>query len=152
VRVAVATLSATLGEHAVLTRDGLVAPSGRLRPGDLHPVEVEGFQVGLLAGEHCWLPEAARLLQLRGAHIICFLPRPARSEWDRLAGPWNLIQATQLYGVEAAPEAPRILAPCELTPDGSGILGRTAELTRQVLPDTFRRWLRPDFYLRHLPW
>ncbi len=147
-----AAMSAALGADAVLTRGGLTARSGRLKPGDRHLLEVEGFQVGLLVGEDCWLPEAARLLQLRGAHIICFLPRPAVNRWDQLAGPWNLIQQSQLYGIEAAPANPRILAPCELTPDGSGLLGTEADLDRDALPDTFRRFLRPDFYLGHLPW
>ncbi len=147
-----AAMSADLGGKAILTTSGLTSGSGRLTPGGRSLIDVDGFQVGLLAGEECWLQEAARFLQLSGAHIICFLPRPAASEWDQLAGPWNLIQSTQLYGIEASPTNPRILAPCELTNDGSGILGTEAEFDRDALPTTFRRFLRPDFYLRHFPW
>ena len=151
-RAAVAALTGRLGQHAVLNTEGLRTGHGLLRPGEDHTLDVDGFAVGLLAGEDCWLPEAARLLQLRGAQIICFLPRPAISEWDQLAGPWSLIQSTQLYGIEAAPSNPRILAPCELTRDGSGILGTEAELAPETLPVDFRRFLRPDFYLKHFPW
>lgn len=151
-RAAVAALSGRLGQHAVLNTEGLRTGHGLLRPGARSTLRVGDFSVGLLVGDECWLPEAARLLQLLGAQIICFLPRPAVSEWDQLAGPWNLIQATQLYGLEAAPQNPRILAPCELTPDGSGILGTEAELVPETLPGDFRRFLRPDFYLKHFPW
>lgn len=128
-----------------------------LRAGSYDTVEMDGWRMGLLAGEDCWLPEAARLLQLRDADLIFFLPRPAVSEWDQLAGPWQLIQQTQCYGIEASPTQPRILAPCELTPGETGILGTEADLDLAALRDLRRRYplrdhLRPDIYLRHFPW
>jgi hypothetical protein len=118
-------------------------------PGEL--VRLGSWSVAVL---DTWLPEAARLMQLRGADLLAFLPRAAGSDWERLAGPWQLVQQTQCYGVDGGVE---VLAPCEITPGETGKLGRVAELDLAALRALrarydLRRYLRPDVYLRQMPW
>jgi predicted amidohydrolase len=124
------------------------------------------------------MPEAARILALLGAEILV-APRAPESPYsssEALAGLWQLCQQNQTFGVEAGLSGrafgrswdgkAALFAPCEVTPDGSGFLGRSGYLIRDGAAEAradigelrrirqdypLLRQLNPALYRRYLP-
>lgn len=81
--------------------------------------------------------ETFRILRNKGAEIVCLPtadPDPAPSPWKSLRGLWPRVQESGVYGIQAAMVGEAmgmvfsgqsaIVAPLELTADGSGYLAR----------------------------
>ncbi len=96
--------------------------------------ETEIGKIGFCIGTDCRYPEVGRILALNGAEIIISpvaYERPY-NPWRRFAGPWRNAQLNRVFVIESClvgtlgerryEGKSSILAPCELTPDGSGIL------------------------------
>ncbi|HEY8394617.1 MAG TPA: hypothetical protein VIK92_07470, partial [Thermaerobacter sp.] len=141
---------------------------------DIVTFEVDGWRAALVVGQDGWVPEVARILSLQGVRLVIhpsfhFQPH---SRWRVIAGPWQLVQQSQIYWLHVAPGgelggralAPRatLYAPCEITPEGRGWLadddsGRpvVAGLDGRALADIRQRYpldrfLNPRLYVRDL--
>jgi predicted amidohydrolase len=132
------------------------------------PIATPLGTVGLLVGRDAEMPEAARILTLLGAEVLV-APRAPEAPYtavDALAGLWQLCQQNQTFGVESGLSGEgfagrwegkaALFAPCELTPDGSGFLGRTGYLIRdgaveaEASPADLERIRRQYPLFRHL--
>ncbi|MCL6595420.1 MAG: hypothetical protein K6V73_04320 [Firmicutes bacterium] len=134
----------------------------------LAPIPTPLGPIGLLVGDDADVPDVARILTLQGARLLV-APRAPRAPYTAMramAGLWQAVQQNQVYGVESGLRGPAAgaerggkagaFAPGELTPDGSGFLGRpgyyvgegslAADLDFERLDDLRRR--RP--LARHL--
>jgi len=136
--------------------------------------EVDGWRAALVVGEDGWVPEVARILSLQGVRLVIhpsFHFQPC-SRWRVIAGPWQLVQQSQIDWLHVAPGGElggralaaraALFAPCEITPEGRGWLadddsGRpvVVELDPQALADIRERYpldrfLNPGLYLREL--
>lgn len=113
-------------------------------PGDvLEPIDTPIGRVGLLIGTDVYVPEVSRILMLKGADVLLaplHPPAPYSSE-QALAGLWREVQQNQVFGLEAglvgdlagrlrAGKA-ALLAPCEISAEESGFLGRPGYLVRE---------------------
>ncbi|EKP94007.1 carbon-nitrogen hydrolase family protein [Thermaerobacter subterraneus] len=146
-----------------------------LVPGDdWTPFTLGGWTASLVVGRDGWIPEVGRWASLEGVRLVVHpgYALDAAGRWDLVAGPWQVVQQTQVYWVHAAPSgqagtrdlAPQaaIFAPCEITPAGRGWLawedgGEPAAATleaaalaavREQYP--LDRYLHPALYLRQL--
>ena len=135
---------------------------------------VAGWTATLVVGRDGWIPEVGRWASLEGVRLVIHpghAPAPA-SRWELVAGPWQVVQQTQVYWVHAAAGgavggralAPQgaVFAPCEITPEGRGWLAwddtgeavaalleaDPLEAIRQRYP--LDRYLNPGLYLRYL--
>jgi omega-amidase len=94
------------------------------------------WPLGLILGEDIRYPEVGRILALQGAEVLIHLgvmPAPY-NPWEQERRLWREVQANQTFGLESYPLVPggggyaRVLAPCEMTPGGAGILAATNSL------------------------
>ena len=146
-----------------------------LVPGDeWAPFDLADWRAGLVVGADGWVPEVGRWMSLEGVRVVAHpghALEPA-SRWQLIAGPWQVVQQTQIYWVHAAPAgevggknlAPRasVFAPCEITPGGRGWLADeegggpvAVTLRRDALAAIRERYpldrhLNPGLYLRLL--
>ncbi|QIA26793.1 carbon-nitrogen hydrolase family protein [Thermaerobacter sp. PB12/4term] len=146
-----------------------------LIPGDdWTPFTLGGWTASLVVGRDGWIPEVGRWASLEGVRLVLHPGHAldAASRWDLAAGPWQVVQQTQVYWVHAAPSGQAgtrnlvpqaaIFAPCEITPAGRGWLawedgGEPAAAVleapalaavREQYP--LDRYLHPALYLRQL--
>lgn len=91
--------------------------------------------------------ETSRILAGLGAEVIlipaCDVQEGTYNEWKALRGLWPRVQESQTYGIHAAMVGrflgmtvtgrSAILAPVELTPDGSGILAQAASWDQEEI-------------------
>lgn len=90
--------------------------------------------------------ETFRILVSKGAEIVCLPtadPDPAPTAWKSLRGLWPRVQESGVYGIQAAMVGEAlgmsfagqsaIIAPIDLTPDGSGYLARAQGHEREVV-------------------
>lgn len=146
-----------------------------LVPGDhWAPFTIAGWTASLVVGRDGWIPEVGRWASLEGVRLVVH-PGHAREpapRWEVLAGPWQVVQQTQMYWVHAAPSGSvggknlvpqaAVFAPCEITPEGRGWLAWddtggpvSAVLERAPLLGIrerypLDRYLNPALYLRQL--
>ncbi len=108
-----------------------------LSPGDdLAVFSTPVGEVGILVQTDLWIPEAFRLLALRGATLVLApvaVPAPY-PEAHQVRGLWQQVQQNQTFGVECGlsgevlgeryESRPAVCGPCEMVEDGSGWLAR----------------------------
>ena len=150
--------------------------AGGLVPGDdLTVVSTPVGEIGILVQTDLWIPEACRILALRGANLLLApvaVPAPY-PEAHQVRGLWQQVQQNQVFGVECGltgellgvryQARPAVCAPCEMTDDESGWLARgvdgrplSAVLDYPALQgvvdhyDIFARFNHP-LYERYLP-
>lgn len=164
----------TVGEQVAVHGETPGAPGGEVWV----PVPTDLGRVGLLLGQDAFMPEAARILTLLGAEILV-APLARRHPYpsvQAMAGLWQLCQQNQAFGLESGLAGQglgeawdgkaALFAPCELTKDGSGFLGRPGYLIRDgavagtaslsELKAVRRQYplfrhLNPALYRRYLP-
>ncbi len=108
--------------------------------GDELPIFETPFgNIGVIVGRDAYYPETARMLALRGADVILSPQATAApfNPWRQLSGVWKDAQQNQVFAVEAHVQGTlwgqsfegrsAILAPCEITPDGSGFLSESGD-------------------------
>ncbi len=108
--------------------------------GDELPIfETPVGNIGVIVGRDAYYPETARMLALRGADVILSPQATAGpfNPWRQLSGVWKDAQQNQVFAVEAHVQGTMwgrsfegraaILAPCEITPDGSGFLSESGD-------------------------
>lgn len=113
-----------------------------LRPGAaLDPLETDLGLLGVLLAEDVTYPEVGRILTLLGATMLVH-----QGAWREAGqGPWQArlwreVQANQVFGLESALVGggyrgrATIHAPCEMTPEHSGILAQAAADTGDSVP------------------
>ena len=90
--------------------------------------------LGLIVGADALVPEVSRALTLLGAEVLIHvgvLRDPSEGAWR--ARLWREVQADQTFGIEVYPVGAGfvgrsgVLAPVEITPDGSGILAQARD-------------------------
>ncbi|MDR5697829.1 MAG: nitrilase-related carbon-nitrogen hydrolase, partial [Armatimonadota bacterium] len=132
--------------------------------------------LGVLVHTDLWVPEAFRILALRGAAVVLApvaVPAPYPPA-HQVRGLWQQVQQNQTFGVECGLHGtllgvtyvsrPAVCAPCEGTPDESGWWARadpgfelvTAELDCQRLSEAIARFdifaqFNLPLYERYLP-
>ncbi|MDQ7821030.1 MAG: nitrilase-related carbon-nitrogen hydrolase [Armatimonadota bacterium] len=92
--------------------------------------------IGILIQTDLWIPEACRILALRGATLLLApvaVPAPY-PEAHQVRGLWQQVQQNQIFGVECGLSGellgvpyrsrPAVCAPCEMTEGESGWLAR----------------------------
>ena len=118
-----------------------------LAPGD--DLDVVSTPLGMVAEPICMDAtyfETFRILRSKGAEIVCLPkadPEPVENPWKSLRGLWPRVQESPMYGVAAAMVGgamglsfsghAEVLAPLELTADGTGILARSEEEGEDVV-------------------
>jgi len=133
------------------THAGAFERAWPLVPGSrLEPVETPVGWLGILLGADAFYPEAARILSLQGADILCVptaIPAPY-NQWRQIPGVWAQVQQNQVYAVEAClvgrlggsewAGVSAVHGPVEITPGDSGYLNqapapdRAAEVTANL--------------------
>jgi len=110
-------------------REMLFSPGEELATFD-SPVGV----LGLLRGADVGIPEVARGLTLLGAEVLIHVGTLGTvSEGAWLARLWREVQANQVFGLEAYPVGPGlvarscVLAPVELTLEGKGVVAQASD-------------------------
>jgi predicted amidohydrolase len=121
-----------IGEQAQthLTREE--STLGLVRGDDLRVFSTAVGEVGILVHTDLWIPEAFRILALRGATLVLApvaVPAPYL-EVHQMRGLWQQAQQNQVFGVECGlhgtllgttyASRPAVCAPCEGTPGESG--------------------------------
>jgi predicted amidohydrolase len=143
---------------------------------DLRVFQTPIGEVGILVQTDLWVPEAFRILALRGANLV-LAPVAVRApyiETHQVRGLWQQVQQNQVFGVECGlsgvflgisyESRPAVCAPCEATPDESGWWVRavpgpslvTAEIDYRRLQDSLAKFdvfaqFNVPLYERHLP-
>ena len=120
-----------LGSQAQTHRNLQDRAAGVVSAGCLAPIVSPAGRLGLLSGVDVAYPEVSRILCLQGAGILIYHGvRHDGPEAIALSNLWREVQANQVFGVEALAVGPglggrsSIIAPVELTADGTGWLAR----------------------------
>ena len=149
-------------EALLMDRQGRVAGHhrGSVASGRLTVHQILGRRVGVLLGAEVWMPEVGRALGLAGVELVVGFRLPLTG--SAYAPLWALAQQNQWMGVETG-VPPRLVVPCEITPDESGVLAAVGEVSwwrltppwnerrRLVERDALLAQLNPAVYLRQ-PW
>ncbi|MGB4338675.1 MAG: carbon-nitrogen hydrolase family protein [Bacillota bacterium] len=120
--------------------------AGLLCGTELPVFDVGGLRVGIELATDVWYPEVGRLHALQGVDVLVALtavPSPY-TVWQQTAGLWQVVQANQVFGIEASLSGrwlgaryhgrSRAFGPVECTEDGRGVL---AEITAESRSDRF---------------
>lgn len=97
---------------------------------DVQCVEMPFGRMALCCGEDLFQPQFARLAALKGCVLlVASLPCDGGMPAETVA--WGAVQANCLPVVLAQPDGGRLLLPCDMTEDGSG-LGRSSFNTEEL--------------------